>query len=312
MNLAVKIAFVVGCFYLATRSVIVHIRHIQSAHWLPTLILVAAFIFSIWEIAWSKEKLVALEDVIVGLIVSTNKSAVRSWYRKVITRMYHKGLSVLTGLITIPVFILLFKVSGWNVWISDQVLRHYDSVSQILMISAATSSQWPFANISRFIMRLPRQKLLINFYAHPRDSIMSLGPLLMKIDLGGLLLTSSIAAALYVSPIHIPIALYLLLIGMSLWAGVWFFVTQFAIHECMLKEKRQDVKLVSEDLMEKLQLIRTRPNPTNQKAFLELKKLYDELQSLPEWPFRTSNVLTLASGVFVPILVMIAEYMRGK
>ncbi len=91
--------------------------------------------------------------------------------------------------------------------------------------------------------------------------------------------------------------------GTFLWAGIWFFVTQLSLHRCMLDEKRSRMRVVSKQLMASLDRAIADPSHESKQSFENLKKLHEELSSLPEWPFRSDAVLKLASGVLVPILV---------
>ena len=312
MRRTIQIAGLISVAYIAGRLLLVHWRSITSPFWALSSIFPLIFLFAMTEISWSRSAFYGLEGVIVSLLDSRQGPAVQRWSRKRIEWMYNLKRSVVTALFAIPLVITVHQAIGWNAWLSDRYLYMYDSVWQILMLSASAGSQWPFANISFFVTRLPRKGLSINFYAHPKDSIMSLASLLLKIDLGGVLLTFLLATALFISPVRIPAPVYALLITVFLWAGAWFFLTQYTIHRCMLNEKRAKHKLVSERLMEVLRLVAASPNSENQKSFEDLKHVYDAVDALPEWPFRIQTVLTLTSGVLVPIAITIIDLIMKR
>ena len=226
--------------------------------------------------------------------------------------MYRVTPSLVTGLCFLPLVVLIHSHLDWNFWIPDQMLRYYDSISQVAMLCAAASSQWPFANISIFATQLPDKDLTINFYAHPKDSIMSFGSLLLRIVLGGLALTSMLALCVYSSPAHVPTFVYALFIAVYVWAGAWFFLTQRAIHKCMLDEKRENLKVIASRLMRVLKDVRIDPSAENRKTFEDLERLHRQLNTLPEWPFRSQTVLTLVTGIIVPVAVMVINLLMKR
>jgi len=294
------------CFlYLLGRIIIVRFCQAVPPCWEISVLFLFPFLFALAEILWSREAFRSLEDVGATLVVTRNKGSVQRWYRKIIRQMYDPSRSLATALGFLPLLLLLAWILNWNSWIASRPLRFYDTACQVLMALAMASSQWPFANISFFIARLPRKQLSINFYSHRKDGIMSLGSLLLRIDLGGLALTSFFAGILYLAPVRIPAVVLILLIGVFLWAGVWFFLTQLPIHKCMMNEKRARLKPVSERLMASMDQAVRNPSLETQASFDSLQRLYDEVRALPEWPFRTESVLTLASGIVVPIALSV-------
>jgi hypothetical protein len=295
-------AGVVWCLaYLSGRGLLVIRYHARHACWGVSLLVTSAFLFALTEIVWSKREFESLEEVVANLVATKNREAVRRWYRKVVERMYRSRLSVITGLCFLPLLLGVVYVLDWNSWLQPPALRRYETLCQMLMMIAMAASQWPYANISTFIWRLPRKQLYINFYAHPRDSIMSVGSLLLKIDLGGLTLISIMAVALHEAPVHVPVFVTVLLISAYLWAGAWFFLTQYALHICMVDQKRQKLRVVSRRLMLLLDELTADATPDKHESFNAQKRLHAELDALPEWPFRTQTVITLASGVFIPL-----------
>jgi len=305
-------SFLLSCCYLVGRLYIVEFLHPPSPYWRASIIFPVVFFFAMAEIVWSKNAFYKLEGLMVALFSSRKHPAVQRWYRKRIEWMYDPMRSTVTALLFIPLLIVVQQSIGWNSWIEDPLLRGYDTICQTLMLGAAAGSQWPFANISAFVMRLPTKGFSVNFYAHPKDSIMSLASLLLKIDLGGVMLTFLISIALFISPVSIPPLIYGLLISVFLWAGAWFFLTQYAIHESMQNEKRNRLRLVSERMMKIMDSVATNPNPANQREFEELKHVYDAIVDLPEWPFRTQTVLTLTSGVLVPVAITILDLLMKR
>lgn len=303
MKLTLSVAAIWCFLYLLARALIARLGQPQQAYWGVSLLFLVAFLFAIAEIAWSKRALGSLEDMIAELVVSRKKGSVRRWYRQVIRKMYDPLRSAITAIAFLPLVLAVVRILNWNRWIPSSALRSFDTACQIAMALVMASSQWPFASISLFVSKLPEKKLSINFYAHRKDSVMSLGSLLLQIDLGGVTLTSLVALTLYVAPANVPIVVSTILIGTFLWAVIWFFLTQLSLHRSMMDEKRARIKPVSERLMASLDLAIAGRSPQAQDSFENLKKLHDELTSLPEWPFRTDTVLKLASGVLLPIIL---------
>ena len=176
----------------------------------------------------------------------------------------------------------------------------------------SSASQWPFANISVFATQLPEKELAINFYSHPKDNIMSFGSLLLRIVLGGLALTSLLALCLYSSPARISTFVNALFIAVYLWAGAWFFLTQYAIHKCMLDAKREKLKAIASRLTRVLENVGVDPSAENRRTFEDLHRLHGHLIALPEWPFRSQTVLTLVSGIVVPVAVTVINLLMKR
>ncbi len=312
VRLTFILAVLIAAIYVGGRLVILSRANEPTPFWWTSLIFPLVFCLAMVEIVWSKRGFQELSPAITAIINTTRRGAVHRWYMRTIGKMYNPTACLVTALFVIPLLITVTHLIGWNSWLQSRLLRRYDTVFQTILLSAAASSQWPFANISIFVSRLSRKSLQVNFYAHPRDSIMSFGPFLLKIALGGLILTTLLAVAAYSSPLHIPVSVHLMFIIVYLWAGYWFFSTQGAIHKCMVEQKRDNLKIVSERLMSLLRIVKEDPSPEKVRDFEQLKVLYEEFRKLPEWPFRTETVLTLATGIIVPITVTVIQLVASR
>ncbi|MBI3766504.1 MAG: hypothetical protein HY277_08400 [Ignavibacteriales bacterium] len=188
----------------------------------------------------------------------------------------------------------------------------HDNIVIICVMSMAAASQWPFANISIFVSRLARKNLSINFYAHHHDNLMSVGSFLMKIDLGGVLLTFLVGLNLYLAPTLIPMTVYIVLLIVFIWAIIWFFLTQYNVHLCMMNEKRDKLNTISKRMMVALEILLKEPDEVNMATFDRMKKTFDEVAVLPEWPFNTQNLVTLLTGIIVPITLTLLQLLMVK
>jgi len=288
--------------YLTGRFILVSLRDVESPYWGITMIPVIIFVLAMMEITWSRWRFRELEPVIRSLIVGRRNTAVGRWYRMCVRRMYDPRLCVATSLAFLPLctYLIIWHVR-WSFWISDSLVGWYDRLWIILAMAAAASSQWPFANISLFIARLPEKKLTINFYAHRDASIMAFGSFMLKIDLGGVALTFLAGVGLYAAPTASSPLVYALLLIVFIWAIVWFFLTQYNVHRCMVLEKREMLDPIAARLM--TSLVNSLENPTdeNLKAHNVARDVYEKIELLPEWPFNLRNVLALVSGLILPI-----------
>jgi len=298
--------------YLAIRLLLVQVRRVENPQWGILVIPVVVFTLAMLEIAWSRWRFEQLESVITSLIAGRRRAPVIRWYHMCIGRMYDYKRCLATGLAFLPlVAYLVIEHVRWSYWIPDPMVGWFDRVWIILAMGAAASSQWPFANISLFISRLPRKRLAINFYAHREASIMVLGSFMMKIDLGGVFLTFLAGIGLYLAPIEVSRLVYVILLCVFVWAIIWFFLTQYNVHRCMVLEKREKLDPIATRLMEALETSLREPTEQNVKAYNAIREVYDKVELLPEWPFNLKNVLALISGVLLPIGLSIINLLGG-
>jgi hypothetical protein len=298
--------------FLTIRLAVVCYRGVSEAYWYTIYIPLGIFLFAILEIAWTQHRFEQLGPVITSLIQARNKQAVCRWYSKEVRRMYRVRSCVLTALVFLPLVVFGAWSVGWGAWHQDNMLKWFDIIGVVAMFTAASSSQWPFANISAFVVRLPKKNLVINFYSHPRDSILVVGSFMLQIVLGGITLTFLTGLMLFVSPCRVNSAAYFLLVAVFIWAVIWFFVTQYNVHECMVMKKCDKLAVISKKLTDSLELSLKEPSPKNVAELNAAKEVYDKVDALPEWPFNTQNVLTLLSSVIVPIVLAVLNLVFSK
>ena len=290
---------------LGLRVLIVIVWDIAAPFWRISSIVTLLFAFAMLEIAWSKSQFQALEGMITALIASPGgPEPVRRWYRMSIRRMYDPRNSAISGTVSIPLIAFIMWYIDFNSWQPNFLLRWFDTVTIGLMFSAMAASQWPFVNITLFVARLARKNLVINFYSHPADSIMCLGSFLLKIDLGGIFLVGLLALGIYLLPVSVPLWVYGLVLIVFVWAVIWFFLTQSSIHKYMMREKRQRLGIVSNRLTAALDSVINSPGEEERRSYELAKIIYGDIASWPEWPFRPQNVVTLFSGVLIPMVII--------
>ena len=305
-NTAFRVGVALGLF-LAIRVFLVSSRGVTNPYWYTLLIPCTIFALAFLEIAWTKRSFERLEPIVVSLLEGTDDKAARKWYRYSVRRMFNVRDSFKTAVLFAPLVVFACWSIKWASWHQDPILRWYDFVGVACMFSSAASSQWPFSNISIFMVRLPRKRLHINFYAHPRDTIMALGAFMLKIVLGGIFLTFLTGLMLYLSPCKTSEFVYCLLIAVFIWAIVWFFVTQYNVHECMVMQKRHKLWDVGRKLLEALEISVKEPTAKNLANQEAIGGIYERLNRLPEWPFNLQNVLTLFSSVVIPIALTVLK-----
>jgi hypothetical protein len=226
--------------------------------------------------------------------------------------MYCPKRSALTAVLFLPLIFAILRSVKWGTWNKALLLQHYDFWGVLLMLTTCAASQWPFANISMFVSQLPKRDLSINFFAPPKENISSLGRFMLMIVLGGVILVFLGGFSIYLAPFPVPQWVYAVVIVFFVWAGVWFFVTQYNIHICMANQKSEKLSKVSEALVRVLERSINEPTPVNIDQYSNLQGFYDKLASLPEWPFNTQNVITLFTGIVLPIALSILSLIAQK
>ncbi len=182
--------------------------------------------------------------------------------------MYDWKLMTATSFGLVPLFAVIIWMANVLSWQQNVTLRWYDQVTALILVSAGGSALWPFYYATRFVSRLSEKVLTINFYAHPRDSIMARGPFLATIALVAIFVDAAGVLWIFLMPIEAPVWLYGVMVAFLIWFVAWFLLTQRGVHKVMVNEKHRRMDSISKHVMVSLDLVVADPSQKN-------KALYD-------------------------------------
>ena len=98
----------------------------------------------------------------------------------------------------------------------------------------------------------------------------------------------------------------------GLFVIAFFIFPQLNVHKIMSKVKHRKLMNFSNYIEESLQAVTEDPSVGNIQRVRELFEIQRSLNGMGEWPFNTKLLLTLLTGIAIPIFVVLLQIICSK
>lgn len=284
------------------------LRGAAEHFWQIPIIAAVMFAWICIEIIWSHKELIAFRSTLANMLPMERQGEVLQWYTERTNRTYSTNNMAAVGVFGFLVGTALYLVSGMSFWHSDPLIVAYDLMFYGAVAFVGGMSQWAFYNISFTVSRLSNFPIKPKLYGHRNSNILSIGYLLSQIWLGGIGLIILAELAFMVAPLRSGMVLQIVLAGGSLGAVVWYFTVQRNLHHLMVYEKQTRMAKIGDQIEMVLDRLATRFEKDQFDILQELKVIYSEVKSLPEWPFDTGTLVRFLSASASPLLTVVLQY----
>ena len=165
--------------------------------------------------------------------------------------------------------------------------------------------------ISIMVYKLGKiDEMKVSIYQHPVTSIKAIGKLMSRLALTILIIYIFGMSYFFT---YIPSTSILF---MNLFFGVlvlgFFIYPQINVHKIMSKMKHRKLMRFSAYLEESLQAVTEDPSGANIQRVREMFEIQRSLNGMGEWPFNTKLLLTIVTGIGIPILVVLIQIIWSK
>jgi hypothetical protein len=160
--------------------------------------------------------------------------------------------------------------------------------------------------ISIMVYKLGRiDELKVSIYQHPVTSVRAIGKLMSRLALT-ILIIYIFGMSYYFGDNPGTLMLF-----MNLFFGIlvlgFFIYPQINVHKMMSKVKHKKLMRFSSYLEESLQAVTEDPSGVHIQRVRELFEIQRSLNGMGEWPFNTKLLLTIITGIGIPVLVVLIQ-----
>ena len=279
-------------------------------------IIVTSFLPGLIAIAtiWSSK---ALERFTPSLLLFVNKPRedALEWYAREIRSIFHPLWMSAAGAGLIPVcLVCTWKDPLWEVYRAGSTEIGKPEV--ILMITASMvgflggALLFTMFKIAHMINDLGKiEKIKVSIYQHPATSVKAIGTLLTKISLSAVgLYIFGISSSIFAQATK-EIEIYIAVVVFGAVVMCFFIFPQIKVHQIMARVKHERLRAFSTYVEKALDDVMQKPSEENLHGIRELFEVQSSLNGMGEWPFDTKLVITILSGIAIPLVVVLLQFL---
>lgn len=237
-------------------------------------------------------------------ILSWEKNTSIIWYTRQLRKIFSDKNFVISGL---AMCLLLTPIALYGPLLPEHYIARI-SFMVLMSIVTFTSGGILYSLVTIIIMLDDLAKtnaLKVSIYQHHLTSIKAIGSLMTKISITALLLyflgISYSMACEQTMITAITTAIFGVIILLL------FILPQLKVHNIMSRVKQKRLIVFSMHLEKSLHDVTINPSEGNISQVRELFAIQNSLNEMNEWPFDTKMLITVLTGIAVPILLVLLQ-----
>lgn len=255
------------------------------------------------------------------MFIERPKKDVVEWYEGEVRSIFSSLWMSVGGILLICLCLFcikkgpLWKAYGISSWEVSKPLVIV-IVTELLVGFLGGAMLYTMFGIGRMMHRLGKKEhIKVSVYHHPVTSVRAVGRLLTKISL--------VVVALYIFGISSSLCsesvkelkIYVVILVFAVVVTCFFIFPQIKIHQIMARVKHERLSEHCSRVEKALEKVKENPSRGNIEEVRELFEVQRSLKGVGEWPFDTRLLLTVLTGVAVPLMVVLLqlffEWLRG-
>lgn len=237
-------------------------------------------------------------------ILSWEKNKSIDWYTKQLNKIFSDKNIVISGL---AMCLLLTPTAFYGPLLPEHYIARI-SFMVLMSIVTFTAGGTLYSLVAIIIMLDDLAKtnaLKVSIYQHHLTSIKAIGSLMAKISITALLLYFLGISYNIACKQTIITAVTTAIFGVIIL--LLFILPQMKVHNIMSRVKQKRLIMFSVHLEKSLHDVTINPSEGNISQVRELFAIQNSLNEMNEWPFDTKMLITVLTGIAVPILLVLLQ-----
>jgi hypothetical protein len=243
-----------------------------------------------------------------------------SWNEKEIRSIFSNKWMVISGIIFSAIFLPIVPIRV--LWPTEAITPNGLLSIRISLLSIyfavtflAGGVVYSMVRISMMVYRLGKiNEIKVSIYQHPVTSVRAIGKLMSRLAFTILIIY------IFGTPYYIACKQSIPMMFINIFFGIFvlgfFIYPQMNVHKMMAKMKHKKLMKFSSYLEDSLQAVTEDPTVNNIQRVREMFEIQRSLNGMGEWPFNTKLLLTIITGIGIPILIVliqiICSYLRNN